>query len=180
MRRREHITIGGMTLIELMVVIMIIMVVAGIGFPLLGKGRKLAKMAQASRATVQLAAAVENYYLEYGKYPLQNGASDKHYNDSFTDLTNLFNTLYGYNTDDFHNPREVVFYEPRLDSLGKGNTLLDPWGTNYHVWADWDLSRTLSVDGHGTVEEGAVALSMGPDMQMSTSQQNKDDILSKR
>lgn len=57
------------TLIEMLVVVVIIAILAGVVFKLVGAGGASSDRAEARRRVEQLANAVEEYRAEYGKYP---------------------------------------------------------------------------------------------------------------
>ena len=68
----------GFTLIELLTVIAIIAILMGLLFPAVAAVKEAAKKAEAKNACTGIAAAVKQYYAEYGKYPpikLDDGGS---------------------------------------------------------------------------------------------------------
>lgn len=58
------------TLVELLTVITIIAILMGLLFPAIAIAKEQARRAQAKSDVMQIAAAVKQYYAEYGKYPL--------------------------------------------------------------------------------------------------------------
>src|SRR2546428_12527942 len=81
------------TLIELLIVIVIISILAGLLFPAFRGVQAQARRAQAKNDLTQIVTAVNAYYTEYGKYPL--AASDGSADTVFASPTNynLFDVL---------------------------------------------------------------------------------------
>jgi prepilin-type N-terminal cleavage/methylation domain-containing protein len=120
------------TLIELLIVIAIIAVLAGLGFGAVQGALGSAKRAQARNDVSQVAAAVKAYTLEYGRLPEEG---------------NEIAALVG------DNPKKIVFLEPRM-AAGKppkgglsGEELLDPWGKPYKIFLDDDYDNKVSYLG---------------------------------
>src|SRR3954447_7869288 len=67
-RRTSH--LHAFTLIELLVVISIIAVLAGLALPVFQSVQNSAKKTQAKNDLVQIVTAVNAFYTEYGKYPI--------------------------------------------------------------------------------------------------------------
>src|SRR5437764_10672512 len=90
-RTREH--ASAFTLIELLVVIAIIIILAGLLFPAFRGVQEQARRTQAKNDLTQIVAAVNAYYTEYGKYPINTtvkGTGDATYS---TDNNALFDVL---------------------------------------------------------------------------------------
>src|SRR6476646_2588611 len=91
---------GAFTLIELLVVIVIIGVLAGLSFPVYQSVQNSAKKTQAKNDITQVVTAVNAFYTEYGKYPIDSTVTtDATATFGGTpDSKNLFETLRGKTT----------------------------------------------------------------------------------
>jgi prepilin-type N-terminal cleavage/methylation domain-containing protein len=137
--RRPHLAF---TLIELLIVIAIIAILAGLAFPAVQGALESGKKAQARNDVHQLAAAVKAFQLEYGRLP----ASD---NNTGT----VIQALIGSNAT--ANPRNIVFFEPKMAKANKngwdGSTYRDPWGNPYEMFLDLGYSNKVTADvGEGS------------------------------
>ena len=111
------------TLIELLIVIAIIALLAGLAFPALQGAIESGRKADARNDVAQIATAIKAYQLEYGRLP----ASDK-----------VIKELTGENT------RGIVFLEakrpkgkpPRNGVMENSNDYLDSWGRPYIIQLD--------------------------------------------
>jgi general secretion pathway protein G len=140
-----------MTLLELLAVISIIAILAGI---VLGVGRRAAEAGRTARAKGELAglaAALEDYRLHYGDYPRTNGEA------------RLLQSLIGRRgpTDGTIDGRGVLELarfttagglDPFNDTSAE---LVDPWGQPYVY--------TYRMPAAGWVNPGFVLYSIGPD-----------------
>lgn len=132
------------TLIELLVVIAILAILMSMLFPAVSKALDNAKRTQAKNDVTQIAAAILAYQNEYGKLPIQGGASG-----DVTDDTSgaVFDILSGADTN--NNPRGIVFLAaPRTTSQKSGRMngtgpYYDPWSQAYHVAMDGDYNNSL-------------------------------------
>src|SRR5437763_13488353 len=81
----------GFTLIELLVVIVIIAVLAGFAFPVFQSVQNSAKKTQAKNDVTQIVTAVNAFYTEYGKYPIDPslGSGDVFYGPAGTAPTGV-------------------------------------------------------------------------------------------
>jgi prepilin-type N-terminal cleavage/methylation domain-containing protein len=171
----------GFTLVELLVVISIIALLAGLLLPVIVGSIKKAEIHKALGEVTAIAMAVEHFQVEYSKYPGQNAATVDH-PYSGTDYQNLIATLTGSNIVNWNgilnsNPRGTTFLSVDQRSVvtnaaGAGGTavkgdLADPWGNRYEVVADWNFDNKIDnpaniADGGNAYNHGVVAWSYGP------------------
>lgn len=183
------------TLIELLVVIAIIAILVALLFPAFRGVQEQAKRAQAKNDLTQIVTAVNAYYTEYGKYPIDTGAhgtNDVLYGDpggSFDNkevmdvLRKLNGTLNPRNIDFLQLPNVKDPDHPRAGIATKDvsqngwsiktGSFVDPWGGEYLVSIDgtYDDYTLLSVsynDLPTSVKVGCIAWSFGQDNQRGT------------
>lgn len=131
----------GFTLIEMLIVISIIAILAGLAFPAVNGAIHSARKAQAKSTVAQIAAAVSAYETEYGKLPQLD--------DTNVDVA-FINILTGQDTDE--NPRRIVFLEASEWKKGKGGTngrgYCDPWAdTNtYSISLDTNYDNLVTAN----------------------------------
>jgi len=152
------------TLIELLTVIAIIAVLMSLFSAVFSRAKESAKQASAKNDLVQIVAAVNNFYVDYGVYPITPQTSGTGTEVTFaSDNSDLMYTLRGVaegaNAGNVLNPKETVY----LDVPGVKNTLspksgifngiwYDPWGPQqgkpesgvYHVRIDGSYSNMVS------------------------------------
>jgi len=106
----------GFTLIELMVVVAIIAVLAGLTLGTLGYVNRKGAESRARSEVAALAAAIDNYKLEFGSYPPTN-------------RTQFYKELTGQGT----NNKTKVFIEPTPGMVTNtaNGPFMDPWGGAY-------------------------------------------------
>jgi prepilin-type N-terminal cleavage/methylation domain-containing protein len=120
------------TLIELLIVVAIIAILAGLSFGALQGALKSSKRAQARNDVNQVASAVKAYTLEYGRLPASG--------EVIAQLTGA-------------NPKGIVFLEAKpasgkpLRNGTSGGNLLDPWGQPYTVALDEDYDNKMTFEG---------------------------------
>jgi len=157
-----------------------------------------ARRAQAETDVMQIAAAMKQYYTEYGKYPIAYEAQNKSSRDLTVGLTKhnsvIFNTLRslpeGMNRENRLNPRKIVFFEGRVvpdpakprggfadQDLFPGElkgSYFDPWGHEYLIRIHYDdKNPTVTPTGEITPEH-VLVWSAGEDGLQGTA----DDIVS--
>jgi prepilin-type N-terminal cleavage/methylation domain-containing protein len=156
------------TLIELLVVIAIIAVLIGLLFPAFRAVQDQAKRTQAKNDLTQIVNAVNAYYTEYGKYPVNvpaGNTTDAYFGGGTlpTGTTNygnndvLFDVLRN-NTDPsgpnlatvtLLNPRQVVFINPPYvrDPANPRGGIGTPTGTGARQFFDpWGTSYKVDID----------------------------------
>jgi len=172
MKRR---TLRAFTLVELLVVIVIVTILAGLAFPVFQSVQNQAKKTQAKNDITQIVIAVNAFYTEYGKYPI---ATDD------TPIANTADLLYtlravptGANAADATNPRKIAFLNapdakdpsmPRSGIRSSDGQWYDPWGSTYRVAIDGNYDNQLAnpygpLGGAGSdpLRQGVIAWSLG-------------------
>ena len=170
------------TLIELLTVIAIIGILAGITFGVIGGVRKQANVAKAKSELAALSQALEAYKRLYGDYP-QTGRSDGNLITAATDSRvegQLFNALLGKIGPKLDNIQGRQFTEAskftvqdtdpsQLPTAGNStavdNAFVDPWGNLY-------LYYYRTTAGGGWVNPSYILFSAGPDRQHDVSVSN--------
>src|SRR5438067_12494532 len=72
-KKRSNVRLrGGFTLVELLIVIALIAVLLGLAFPVFQGVIDRAKKAQAKNDVTQIVTAVNAFYTEYGRYPIDS------------------------------------------------------------------------------------------------------------
>jgi prepilin-type N-terminal cleavage/methylation domain-containing protein len=108
------------TLIELMVVMAVICMLAGLILSAAGYLQKKGARSRAEGEIAALAAALENYKADTGDYPTNNANSSSSNNSCL--VTNLMSTNGG-----------KIYFEFKTNSLTNNNTVyLDPFGNPYN------------------------------------------------
>ena len=148
----------GFTLVEMLVVVLIIALLMGVGYRILGFGRNVQERAVTKTRMEQLCHAIEEYHAEYGQYPpvnrrhVWNDSIDYLLPDSATLSPGFFNVSPNNNEQD--NPANgnqlfqfglLGFLMPRFKcddrydlSRFKGglSSLMDNW-----QWRDYNLDK---------------------------------------
>ncbi|OQA29520.1 MAG: hypothetical protein BWY59_00234 [Verrucomicrobia bacterium ADurb.Bin345] len=170
---------SGVTLVELLVVIVIIATIAGILTPVIIRALERADIAKAQQEMATIVSAIQAYFREYGYMPVgdTNGHPDHTYvgkwgnlNDDPLRQSRIMNILRG--VDATYNPRRIVFLEiPESSSTGVASIrtidseamrtytlsevfFLDPWSNPYLIVVDSDFDNTIggfARDG-GTIQ----------------------------
>ena len=166
--RRERRSHRAFTLIELLVVIAIIAILVGLLFPAFKAVLNQAKQTQAKNDLTQIVTAVNAYYTEYGKYPVNvpsGNTTDAYFGGgtvptgttSYGNNDVLFDVLRN-NTDPtgpnlatvtLLNPRQIVFINPPYvkDPANPRSGIGTPTGTGARQFFDpWGASYKVDID----------------------------------
>ena len=142
---------GAFTLLEVMLVIGIIAILAGMLFPVIIGARARAKEKQAAAETRTILMAIKAYRQEYGKWPAQiQAAQDTTY---ITNNWLVIQPLLGSNAVhpyDLHrlNPKEKIFLNMQVNTNNNpdyAGNYLDPWGIPYVICMDENGDNNLSL-----------------------------------
>jgi prepilin-type N-terminal cleavage/methylation domain-containing protein len=177
------------TLIELLVVIAIIAILIGLLFPAFRAVQDQAKRTQAKNDLTQIVNAVNGYYTDYGKYPIDTavkGTGDATYSIDNNALFDVLRNMTGTTTGNALNLRGIVFISPPsvkdpanprsgiapqtvtangiLITVG---SFIDPWGTTlgradsgfYHIAIDGNYDN--QIPNPYTAGAGPATLSQG-------------------
>ena len=182
---------AGFTLMELLVVISIILILAGMSFAVSTKVLEKAKKARAANTASQLVQAISTYYTEYRKYPVKTAGGGQ---DTTVQSSNeLMDVLLAAEGNEL-NPRRIVFFSGNqakgsskryrggvAGSGTGGGTLHDPFdkGTGlYTVVMDTNYNGRLADPetggGSENIPKSVIAWSFGPDGEDDKGK--KDDI----
>ncbi len=157
------------TLIELLVVITIIAILMALLFPAFRGVQDQAKRTQAKNDVMQIVTAVNAFYTEYGRYPLDQPAGtttdvilpnngsvmDVVRNDPARDPTTVSALnpkgivfLTPPTVKDANNPRSgIASQNTNVSGIGVvAGDFVDPWGTPYVIAIDGDYSGFVKVD----------------------------------
>jgi len=142
------------TLIEILVVIAIIALLAGLLFPALQGARETAKKSKTQVTISGLSTALKSYYNEYGYWPSTPTPPSNDEELTVADNESLYQMLSGSNlwldATEGGNPRRIIFLEHKSSDLGTvdaaylkvtpGGTpnLVNPWGNAYRIVFDYN------------------------------------------
>src|SRR5437773_4273353 len=111
---QRHSNERAFTLIELLVVIAIITILAGLLFAGLRGAQEQARRTQAKNDLTQIVTAVNAYYTEYGKYPINTtvkGTGDATYSTDNNGLFDILRNMTGAAPGNALNPRGIPFIQ---------------------------------------------------------------------
>jgi len=180
MRRADR----GFSLVELLVVISIIGLLAGLSSVAISRAMESGKRAKAKGEASSLVSALKAYKQEYGRFPGDLSQSNCMFSSNSTpSVVDLINILSGDSTNTLSdtqpaNPKGVRFFE---GSKGGTNGLPDPWGRQYMVIVDTGETGTITYTNAGTamnLRMSVLAFSYGKDGKADTATGAKDDVCS--
>ena len=170
------------TLLELLVVISIIAVLAGILLPVTSSVMKNAQKVQAKSTEMQIVTAIKSFQTDYGVYPMPADAptnTDVCFGSNAPTQAELFHILRADNqAGTTINTRAIVYIElpnaknmtPGLskNGIGSDGMLYDPWGTIYLIGVDGNYDDTVNNPysknaGSSPLRTGVIVYSWGPD-----------------
>jgi prepilin-type N-terminal cleavage/methylation domain-containing protein len=136
------------TLVELLVVISIIVILAGLSFPAVNGAMDSAKKTHAKSNAVQIAAAVSAYDMEYGKLPPLSSSSSS--SDTTGDVGSFLTAILSGVSGNTNNSRAITFLEMPSYKKGKGGTnsdgaYLDPWGGTNKIVLDYSYDNSITA-----------------------------------
>lgn len=174
---------SGFTLIELLVVIAIIAVLAGLLFPALSAVRNQAWKVSAKNDVMQIVNGINQYYTEYGKYPVADPDEDTTYDidTGNADVISVLRCISTFDDPDGLNPRRIQYLNvPNTKDLNhpksgiKDGDWYDPWGLDaqgnkrtYLIFIDTNYDGKVTTSGitpasnNLDVETGVAAASLG-------------------
>jgi prepilin-type N-terminal cleavage/methylation domain-containing protein len=162
----------GFTLVELLVVISIVGLLAGLMSVAIPKAMEGGKKAKAKGELNAIVAAVKAYKQEYGRWPGSATATgDTTFQD--TDSKSLLSALSGTNNTLVENPKSVRL----LEGSSTDGTMKDPWGTQYLVIVDTDESNSMTYQGK-LISMSVLAVSFGKDKKQDAAPGSGDDVFS--
>ena len=163
----------GFTLVELLVVISIIGLLAGLMSVAIPKAMEGGKKAKAKGELNSIVAAVKAYKQEYGRWPGTNSSSDTYFEDE--DSKSLLAALGGVSTNSIApNPKGVRF----LEGASSEGIMLDPWKVKqYLIVVDTDESNSLNYKNN-LLSISVLAVSFGKDKKQDEDPKKGDDVFS--
>ena len=162
----------GFTLVELLVVISIIGLLAGLMSVAIPRAMESGKKAKAKGELTAIVAAVKAYNQEYGRWPGSSTADiDKPFQDA--NSKSLLSALSGTNNALVENPKSVRF----LEGASTDGTMIDPWGMQYFIILDSDESNSMTYQSK-TISISVLAVSFGKDKTQDTTPGSGDDVFS--
>jgi prepilin-type N-terminal cleavage/methylation domain-containing protein len=189
---------GAFTLIELLVAIAIIAVLLGLVFPVFQSVQDRAKKVQAKNDLTQIVTAVNAFYTEYGRYPVDSTVTKDAaatYGAGSSSSKAVFDELRGQSTT--INTRQIVFISPAEDAtqtspkgkIGSDGQFHDPWGFAYSIRIDADydnqVANPYNADtgaGPTNIRQGVITWSVGKDTKLGNNGDKKftssDDVIS--
>jgi general secretion pathway protein G len=162
----------GFTLVELLVVISIVGMLAGLMSVAIPRAMESGKKAKAKGELNAIVAAVKAYQQEYGRWP---GSATATGDTTFQDANSksLLSALSGTGNALVENPKSVRF----LEGASTDGTMKDPWGMQYFVILDYDDSNSI-LYGNKAISISVLAVSFGKDKKQDATPGSGDDVFS--
>lgn len=176
------------TLIELLIVIGIIAILAGMAVPAGNMVLKRARALQAKAAISGLLIAIKAYQTEYNRYPMAAGksAAEEVSTADSTGMALLTALMANDPANTTNNPRQVKFYDPAPAKNGingydsTSGALVDPWGNGYTIIIDYGQTGQLPdpYNSSNNLSTEIIIYSNGPDKTFDSPAGKPDDIKS--
>ena len=163
---------------ELLVVMTIIAILAGMVFPVANGVLKKARESQALNTAMQVKQSITTYFTEYSRYPVKTTGGGAGGDEQIETSTGLMGVLLGSDKEASTgglNPRKISFFSGRkakgkkagvVLSADGGGELFDPWGNYYQVILDTNRNDRVTdpSDGGGeTIPQSVIVWSFGID-----------------
>ena len=183
---------SGFTLVELLVVILIIVTLASMGFVVTKSALKSAAVTKAKKVAVDVSMAIENFQTDHnGVLPITDppATGDAKMKTEGNDLMAILMNKETAPAADRVNQSGKSYFsaqevEARSDGLfvqGDEISLYDPWRSPYYVVMDTDFDDQV-VDptnpGQKMIRKKVIVFSLGPDNKGGTDETNADNVYS--
>lgn len=163
--KADRLHVSAFTLIEMLIVITIIGILAGLLTTAVAAAMRKARETRASAEARQVATAWERYYAEYSVWPSGLGGTE---GSAFDVAENCTNMLSGADVPANANPKKICFFQ----TLSKD--LKDPWRRSYRYMLDLNFDGKITTPWGEVVGRSAIAWSAGVDGVNNT----RDDLYS--
>ncbi|MBX7156775.1 MAG: type II secretion system GspH family protein [Verrucomicrobiae bacterium] len=146
------------TLVELLIVISIIAILAGLGFPALTAAKNAARKTQTASLLNTIKIGITAYMTEYGRLPdIGSASSDEEYRSDSQEFKTLVNTLSGAKDDDAEairlNPRRIPFCDFQAKDFKNGSIssheLVDAWKRPFYIILDFNYDNLIDQNAIG-------------------------------